>query len=162
MRKLTLLPLIACCAPLAAQDAATEAAHAAEAIAACQAVVMQDRVDPERLPASGWYEAKRRGSRSELVVRGVYEKEGNSAFIVIGKQQERERSCVVQAFLADTASYSTLLQEVSQEIGMPQRQDGFSYYWVDADKSVRVDPAGDAKRPFARFEVTAIPQESAE
>ena len=53
MRKLTLLPLIACCAPLAAQDAATEAAHAAEAIAACQAVVMQDPVDPERLPASG-------------------------------------------------------------------------------------------------------------
>ena len=114
MRKLILLPLIACCAPLAAQDAATEAAHAAEAIAACQAVVTQDRVDPERLPASGWDEAKRRGSRSELVVRGVYEKEGNSAFIVIGKQQERERSCVVQAFLADTASYSTLLQEVSQ------------------------------------------------
>ena len=45
---------------------------------------------------------------------------------------------------------------------MPQRQDGYSYYWGDADQSVRVDPAGDAKRPCARFEVTAIPQESAE
>ena len=43
---------------------------------------------------------------------------------------------------------------------MPQ-QDGFSYYWVDADKSA-CRSRGDAKRPFARFEVTAIPQESAE
>ena len=68
----------------------------------------------------------------------------------------------MQAYLESTGDYGTLLQAVSQEIGMPERQDGYSYFWNDADKAVRVDPAGDAKRPFARFEITSLPQESAE
>ena len=96
------------------------------------------------------------------VIKGVYEKDDNTALIVIGTEQLDSKSCVVQAFLAETGSYGSLLQEVSALVGMPQQQDGYTYHWEMDAHRLRVDPAGDAKRPIARFEITAIPQESAE
>ena len=56
----------------------------------------------------------------------------------------------------------TFLQEVSGIVGMPSGQEGYTYHWQMDSHRLRVDPAGDKKRPIARFEITAIPQESAE
>lgn len=162
MRKLILLPVLAFAAPALAQDVPGQAGEVANAIAACKAITEVDRIHPDRLPAAGWELARRRGARSGVVVHGVYEAESDRVRIVVATEQERDKSCVVQAYLESTGEYGTLLQAVSQEIGMPERQDGYSYFWNDADKAVRVDPAGDAKRPFARFEITSLPQESAE
>lgn len=162
MRKLFFLPALLLAAPAAAQQEAATAPHVAEAIAACQAITGTDDVRYDNLPPMEWDNAKRRGARSQRVFKGLYQKEGNNTLIVVANEQLEAKTCVVQAFLPDTASYVPLLQEVSQSIGMPEQQDGYSYFWTIAGHTVRVDPAGDAKRPFARFEISAIPQESAE
>ena len=162
MKRFILPALALLAAPVAAQERATSATDTAEAISACNAITESGWLHLKQLPSSGWDHAKRRGARSMRVIKGVYEKDGNTALIVIGTEQLDAKSCVVQAFLADTGSYGSLLQDVSALVGMPQEQDGYTYRWQMDAHRMRVDPAGDAERPIARFEITAIPQESAE
>lgn len=95
-----------------------------------------------------------------MVVRGVYEKAGNNTYIIVGKDELKEKSCVVSARLNATSDYMPIAQGVSQIIGMPSRAEGFTYYWTIGDKQIRLDPAGDRTAPTARFAVTAIAQES--
>ena len=163
MRKLLVLAALTLAAPVSAQKKPAGATDVAEALAACQAITTQTWLELKDLREAGWeYPVKRGNGRQSQVVKGLYTKKGNDALIVIGKEELDKKSCVVNALLADTASYSSLLQELSGLVGMPNRQEGYTYFWTIADKEIRVDPAGDANRPIARFEVTAIPQESAE
>ncbi len=162
MKRLSICVAALLASPVVAQDGATEPADAADAISACTSITESDWLHLKRLPSVGWDAAKRRGARSMRVIKGVYEKENNSALIVIGTEQLDTKSCVVQAFLSDTGNYGTFLQEVSGIVGMPSGQEGYTYHWQMDSHRLRVDPAGDKKRPIARFEITAIPQESAE
>ena len=170
----SLLVLLA--APAAAQQKPASAEDVAAAIDACAKISTPTWLHLKQLPSHGWDYAERRGNgRSKQVVKGVYESKGNNAIIVIGKEELEAKNCVVNARLYDTSSYSTLLQDLSGIIGMPTRQDGFTYFWTMSDHTVRVDPAGERDRPLARFELHSTkaadaaaepaaetPQESAE
>ena len=119
MRKLILLPVLAFAAPALAQDVPGQAGEVANAIAACKAITEVDRIHPDRPPAAGgnWPGA---APQSGVVVHGVYEAASDRVRIVVATEQERDKSCVVQAYLESTGDYGTLLQAVSQEIGMPE------------------------------------------
>ncbi len=150
-------------APAAAQEAPADSAQIAAAIEACSAITSPTWIELKQLPDHGWEPVKKRGGgRSAMVVRGAYEKRGNEALIIIGKDELKAKSCVVFARLQATGDYGPTAQGVSQLIGMPLRADGPTYFWVLGDKNIRLDPAGDRDKPIARFEITAIPQESAE
>jgi len=95
-------------------------------------------------------------------MRGVYEKPGNNAYIIVSKDELRDKSCIVSAMLASTTDYMPTAQAVSEIIGTPGHAEGFTFYWTIGNKQIRLDPAGERSAPTARFAVTAIPQESAE
>jgi hypothetical protein len=153
---------LALAAPAAGQTKPANAAQIVEALEACQAITSPRWIELDALRGLGWDGAQRRSGRSSTVMRGVYEKPDNNAYIIVGKDELREKSCIVNALLASTSDYMPTAQAVSGIIGMPARAEGFTYYWTIGDKQIRLDPAGERSAPTARFAVTAIPQESAE
>lgn len=153
---------IACASPALAQTKPADATQIVDAIEACKAITSPRWLDLAALPARGWDSAKRRSGRSEQVFRGVYEKKDNEAYILIGRDELKEKVCVVSARLSSTGDYGHTAQAVSAIIGMPDRAEGFTYYWTIGDKQIRLDPAGEKSAPTARFAITAIPQESAQ
>ncbi|MEZ5682092.1 MAG: hypothetical protein R3E14_12455 [Erythrobacter sp.] len=162
MRKI--LALAVClAAPVAAQDKPADAAQVVEAIEACKTITSPTWIELKQLPSLGWHPLEKRGGgRSTMKVRGIYEKPHNEALIILGKDELKAKSCAIFARLDKTSDYGPLAQSVSQIIGMPNRAEGPTYFWTLGDKALRLDPTGDRKKPIARFEITAIPQESAE
>lgn len=163
MRKFV-LPLIALlAAPVSAQERPATPENIAEAIEACSAVTSPSWIHLKQLPDHGWKQVEKRGSnRRVMKVRGAYEKYGNEALIIVSKDELKSKSCVVYAKLDTTADYGPTAQSVSGIIGMPVKAEGPTYFWIYGDKNLRLDPAGDRDKPIARFEISAIAQESAE
>jgi len=90
-------------------------------------------------------------------VIGAHQKAGNPVLVVVADEQVDDKTCLVRVKLAETASYAPTLQALSEVIGMPHAADGFTYFWTLGDShEMRVDPAGDADEPVARFEISAI------
>ena len=163
MRKLVLASLAFLAAPAAAQDRPATPAQIADAIDACETITSPNWLELKQLPSLGWDTVEKRGGRrGAMKVRGAYEKQGNEALIIISREELKEKACVVFARLDSTADYGPTAQGVSEIIGMPVRADGPTYFWIQGDKELRLDPAGDRSKPIARFQITAIPQESAE
>lgn len=162
MRRLLLTALAFLAAPAAAQERPATPAQIADAIDACETITSPTWLELKQLPSLGWNPYKKRGGRSMMQVRGAYEKRDNEALIIISKESLKAKACVVYARLDDTADYGPTAQGVSQYVGMPVRAEGPTYFWIMDDKEMRLDPAGDRDKPIARFEITAIPQESAE
>ena len=159
MKKLALLaglPVAALASSAAAQMKPATATDVVAAIEVCKAVTTPDWIHLDRLETQGWNTAEIRGERRRMrKVRGIYERPGNRAFVVITREELRNKQCVVQARLKDTASYTTLLQQVSQSVGMPNGQDGFAYTWDLGDFTMRVEPTGERSAPNARFTLKA-------
>lgn len=147
--------------PAAAQQTPADAAQIVEAIEACRAITSPKWIELKALPALGWDNAERRASRGRQIMRGIYEKAGNNAYVIVGKDELDSKSCVVTARLASGAEYGPTAQGVAELIGMPERAEGHTYFWTLGDKRIRLDPAGERDAPLARFEITAIPTESA-
>ena len=153
---LAALPIVAIAAPAAAQMKPAGAADVVAAIEVCKSVTTPDWIHLDRLESQNWHTAEIRGERRRTrKVRGIYETPGNRAFVVITREELRNKECVVQARLKDTASYPALLQEVSQSVGMPNGQDGFAYTWDLGDFTMRVEPTGERSAPNARFTLKA-------
>ncbi len=140
----------------AAQDRPATAEQVVEAIDACAAITTPTWIELKDLKGMGW-ETLRKSNGREQLVRGVYERKGNEAYIVVTRENLREKQCMVMTLLADTASYNALAQEASQTIGMPDRQEGYSYTWMRAGHEVTVNPSGNAKKPKAIF-VISVPE----
>lgn len=152
--------MLACAAlaavPAAAQDQAATSAQIAEAIEACEAVTSIDKVEFRRLESLGFPTAEKRGNnRGRNKVIGAHQKPGNPVLVVIADQQVDDKTCLVRVKLAATSDYAPTLQGLSEIIGMPVRADNFTYFWTLDGHELRVDPAGDAKEPVARFEISA-------
>ena len=164
MRKIAFLaPLALLATPTAAQENPASAAQIVDAIEACKAITSADWLELKALPSHGWKEYRKSGGRRAQVVRGAYEKAGNEALIIIGKDDLKAKACTVFARLESTSDYGPTAQAVSQLVGMPTHAEGSTYFWtLDDGKSMRVDPTGDRDKPIARFEITAPAQESAE
>ncbi|QYJ06421.1 hypothetical protein [Qipengyuania flava] len=163
MRRYLLPALALMAAPAAAQDKPATPAQIADAIDACAAITSPTWLELKQLPSHGWKPFEKRGGRrGAMKVRGAYEKVGNEALIIISKEELKQKACVVFAKLDNTADYGPTAQGVSEFVGMPVRAEGPTYFWIMDDKEMRLDPAGDRDKPIARFEITAIPQESAE
>jgi len=75
--------------------------------------------------------------------------------VVIADEQVENKTCLVRVKLAQTTDYAPTLQGLSEIIGMPVRAEANSYFWTLEGHEMRVDPAGDAKEPVARFEISA-------
>ena len=159
MRKLavaTALVAIATSPALAATDDAATPAQIAEAIDACEAVTSTDKVEFRRLEGLGFPTAEKRGAnRGRNKVIGAHQKPGNPVLVVIADEQVENKTCLVRVKLAQTTDYAPTLQGLSQIIGMPVRAEANSYFWTLEGHEMRVDPAGDAKEPVARFEISA-------
>lgn len=151
---------LALAAPAAAQDEHPSAQQVAEAIAACQFITDADWIHLDRLDSLGFYAVERRaGGRTKARVRGLYQKAGSPAYLILTKDELSDKRCVVSAALPDTAAYNRMAQEVSGIIGMPSGQDGYAYVWELDDKRLRVEPEGEQDAPFARFTLTALPSD---
>ena len=164
MKTLRLLPFLALAAvPAAAQDKPASAAEIADAINACKAVTSPTWIELDDLRGHGWKPYRKAAGRRAQVITGAYEKVGNEALIIITKEDLKAKACTVFARLDNTSDYGPTAQGVSEFVGMPNRADGPTYFWALGDgKVMRVDPTGDRDKPIARFEITAIPQKSAE
>jgi hypothetical protein len=163
MRKLVFLaPLALAAASASAQDKPATAAQIVDAIEACKAITSPTWLELKALPAQGWNPYRKSGGRRAQVVSGAYEKRGNEALIIISREDLQAKKCAVYARLESTAQYGPTAQGVSQLVGMPDRAEGPTYFWTLGDKTMRLDPTGDRDKPIARFEISAIPQESAE
>ncbi|MEX0342497.1 MAG: hypothetical protein AB3N06_07915 [Erythrobacter sp.] len=162
MKRFFLPTLALIAAPAAAQDSPATSEQIADAIEACKTITSPTWLELKQLPSLGWKQYQKRAGRKAMKVRGVYEKQDNEALIIVSKEDLKAKACVVFAKLDDTADYGPTAQGVSQIIGMPVRAEGPTYFWIMDDKEMRLDPAGDRDKPIARFEITAIPQESAE
>ena len=154
-----ILPAIALAAlaagPAAAQDKVPTAAHVLESLDACMTVVDAEWIELNELRSLGYdnARAKARNNRTRSV-RGLYQKAGNPAIIIMSKAELDEKHCVVSAALAQTADYVPLAQQVSQTLGMPVSQAGAAYFWAKDDRRIKIEPEGDAEKPFARFTVS--------
>ena len=154
--------LIGCVALLAAAPAAAQTdatpAQIAEGIEACRAITGTDKVEFRKLESLGFPTAEKRGNnRGRNKVIGAHQKAGNPVLVVVADEQVEDKTCLVRVKLAETASYAPTLQALSEVIGMPHAADGFTYFWtLDDSHEMRVDPAGDADEPVARFEISAI------
>ena len=158
MRKLAFAASLATLAafPAVAQDQAATPAQIAEAIGACSAVTSVDKVEFRRLESLGFPTAEKRGgNRGRNKVIGAHQQPGNPALVVIADEQVKDKTCLVRVKLPETAAYAPTLQGLSEIIGMPARADGFTYFWTLDGHELRVDPAGDAKEPVARFQISA-------
>ena len=132
------------------------------AIEACQTIATPTWIELDALPDMGWHAAKKRGERRRTqVLRGIYEKRGNEAYVVVGGDEIKEKSCVVLARLASTDEYIPLVQQLATSHGMPSRQDGPVYFWDGADKSMSVEPSGERSAPNMKITIKAF-KESAE
>lgn len=152
------LALLATASAAAAKDEAATPAQIAEAIEACKAVTDTDRVEFRRLESLGFPTAEKRGTnRGKNKVIGAHQKPGNPVLVVIADEQVENKTCLVRVKLANTTDYGPTLQGLSEIIGMPVRAEGNSYFWTLDGHTMRVDPAGDAKDPVARFEISATP-----
>lgn len=140
----------------AAQMKPAAATDVVAGIEACKAITTPSWIHRDRLSELGWYTAEMRGERrTTRKVRGIYEARGNRAYVVLTGEQLRNKECVVQARLKDTASYTSLLQQVSQSVGMPTGQDGFAYIWDLGEFTMRVEPTGGRDAPNAKFAIRA-------
>ena len=159
MRKIafaTALVAIASSPAAAAQDDAATPAQIAEAIDACEAVTGTDKVEFRRLDGLGFPTAEKRGgNRGRNKVIGAHQKPGNPVLVVVADEQVENNTCLVRVKLADTSAYAATLQGLSEIVGMPVRAEGNSYFWTLEGHEMRVDPAGSAKEPVARFEISA-------
>lgn len=162
MKRILLPALALLAAPAAAQDKPATSEQIADAIEACKTITSPSWIELKQLPSLGWRPYEKTGGRRVMKVMGAYEKRDNEALIIVSKDELKSKSCVVSAKLDSTADYGPTAQGVSQIVGMPVRADGPTYFWIMGDKEMRLDPAGDRDKPIARFEITAIPQESAE
>ena len=132
------------------------------AIEACEAIVTPTWIELDSLPDMGWHVAKKRGERRRTqVLRGIYEKRGNEAYVVVGADELKDKSCVVLARLDSTEDYIPLVQQLATSQGMPSRQDGPSYFWDGADQSMSVEPSGERSAPNMKITIKAL-KESAE
>ncbi|MEL7729311.1 hypothetical protein AAG612_07230 [Citromicrobium bathyomarinum] len=155
---LILGPLVALAAApaAAAEDEVATPAQIAEAIDACEAVTSTDKVEFRRLESLGFPTAEKRGAnRGRNKVIGAHQKPGNPVLVVIADEQVENKTCLVRVKLAQTTDYAPTLQGLSEIIGMPVRAEANSYFWTLEGHEMRVDPAGDAKEPVARFEISA-------
>ena len=152
----TALFAIATSPAAAAEDEVATPAQIAEAIDACEAVTSTDKVEFRRLEGLGFPTAEKRGAnRGRNKVIGAHQKPGNPVLVVIADEQVENKTCLVRVKLAETSAYAQTLQGLSEIIGMPVRAEANSYFWTLEGHEMRVDPAGDAKEPVARFEISA-------
>ncbi|MXP09848.1 hypothetical protein [Pseudoblastomonas halimionae] len=151
------LPFLAYAAPVSAQIVPASAADVWDGVQSCEAITETDRVQTTRLSAAGWSEAKRRsGERGTRKLAGIYEKDGNDALIVIGREELEGKRCVVLARLESTSAYGELVKGVAELAGMPDRQEEYAYIWDRPGFTLRVEPSGKQSEPNALFTVTAI------
>lgn len=155
---LSALPLLAFASPAAAQMKPAGAPDILEAIEMCKSISTPVWMHRDRLEDSDWHTAEVRGERRRTrKVPGIYEKLGNRAYVVLTREELRNRECVVQARLEETSAYMPLLQEISQTTGMPTGQDGYGYTWELDDYNMRVEPTGERSAPSVRFVISTIP-----
>ncbi|WP_144095577.1 hypothetical protein [Croceicoccus sediminis] len=155
------LSALAFAGPAAAQSKPATPEQVAEAIDVCAAITSSTWIELDDLRGHGWRNVRKSGGNRQMVVRGAYEKSGNEAYIVVTKENLRDKTCMVMTKLDTTADYNPLARDVSAVIGMPVSQDGFIYTWLRSEKTVEMNPSGDRSSPKALFVVSAA-QESAE
>ncbi len=145
----------------AAQSKPASPEQVTEAVDVCAAITSPTWIELDELKSYGWKNVRKSGGNRQMVVRGAYENIGNEAYIVITKENLRDKTCIVMTKLETTADYNTLARDVSAVIGMPVTQDGFVYTWLRSEKTVEMNPSGDRSSPKALFVVSAA-QETAE
>ena len=158
------LPVVAALAatPAAAQMKPASGEDILEGIEACRAITTPTWIEVDDLSDHGWYAAKKRGERRRTtVIRGVYEKPGNNAYVVLGGQELSDKTCVVLGRLDDTSAYIPMVQALAGSLGMPNRQDGPTYYWDGTDFTTSAGPSGERDAPNIRITIKAL-KESAE
>lgn len=133
-----------------------------DAIEACRQIATPTWIELDQLAELGWYTAKKRGERRRTtVIRGVYEKQGNRAYVVVGGEELKTKSCVVLARLDSTSDYVPMVQSLAGSMGMPDRQNGPAYFWDGKDYNTSVMPSGERDAPNIRITIKAL-KESAE
>lgn len=132
------------------------------AVAACESITTPTWIELDELDELGWHSAKKRGERRRTqVLRGIYEKRGNQAYLVIGGKELKEKSCVVLARLGSTEDYVPAVQQLASARGMPNRQDGPAYFWESPTSFMSAAPSGERDAPNLRITIKAL-KESAE
>ncbi|MBD3730197.1 MAG: hypothetical protein IE933_10870 [Sphingomonadales bacterium] len=139
---------------------AASAAQASEAVRECIAITSPKWIDLAKLKQDGWQIATKTGRQGLMQIRGVYKKKDSEAYIVAGRDELREKRCMVIARLDATSSYHPMAAQIATDLGSQPSQDNFTYSWTSGAATVVMTPKGDRESPTAEFTISAREDET--